>query len=661
MSSESVSSHPPQAPAGATQRQFLDVISRDEAVARFQRHLRLSPLGRETVPLGRALHRVLADDLISAIDVPGFDRSNVDGFAVRAADTFEASEERPRSLRLNAEHLSPGVVPHRTVLPGTATPIATGGMLPRGADAVVMMEHAELLDGDPADESTPPLAVHRAVAAGDNVTFAGADVARGETVLRSGQTLTSREIGVIAALGAASATVFRRPRVAILSTGDEIVAPGEPAPVGSVYDSNQAILAAAVEEAGGEAVPMGIVPDDESKLTDALRSALSCDVVLLSGGTSKGDGDLSYRVVGRLPSPGIVAHGVALKPGKPICLAVTGGKPVVILPGFPTSAIFTFHEFVAPVIRAFAGRRWEAEPPVLAKLPMRVNSERGRTEYLLVRLFQSETGLAAYPMGKGSGSVTTFSQADGYLTIPQQTEQLESGTTVEAQPLGKRRDAAELVAIGSHCLGLDFLLSELHRAGWSTKSMHVGSTGGLAAVRRNECDLAGVHLLDEKTGLYNAPFLTPDEALIPGYRRRQCFVFRPDDLRFAGRTLEEAFDRALGDPECVMVNRNAGSGTRIVIDQRLGGRRPAGYAVQPRSHHAVAAAVLQQRADWGVATQNVAALYGLASLPIADERYDFLVPVRRFDRPAVAAFRALLTDPGVRARLTSMGFLLDPA
>ena len=174
-------------------------------------------------------------------------------------------------------------------------------------------------------------------------------------MLRAGQMLTSREIGVLAAVGIAEVPVYRRPRVAILSTGNEIVAPGAPLRPGAIYDSNAAIIGAAVEELGGEPVQLGIVPDNDEALSAALARALRCDLVVLSGGTSKGAGDLSYRVVSELRDPGIVAHGVALKPGKPICLAVTSGKPVVILPGFPTSAIFTFHEFVAPVIRAYAG------------------------------------------------------------------------------------------------------------------------------------------------------------------------------------------------------------------------------------------------------------------------------------------------------------------
>lgn len=635
----------------AVQTQFLDVVTRDEATARFRAHLALAPLGHETVALRQALHRVLARDVVADIDVPGFDRSNVDGFAIVASDSFGAMEERPRSATLNDEVLAPGVVPQTAVIEQRATQIATGGMLPRGADAVLMVEHSDVV----ADA----LEIRRPVTAGENVSYAGTDIARGETVLRAGTRLTSREIGVIAALGKARAEVYKRPRVAIFSTGNEIVPPGEPLRPGAVYDSNAAIIGAAVEELGCEPVHLGAVPDDETALTDALARGLAADAVIFSGGTSKGAGDVSYRVVSKLRDPGIVAHGVALKPGKPICLAVTHGKPVVILPGFPTSAIFTFHEFVAPVLRAYAGLPVERRATVDATLPMRVNSERGRTEYLLVGLVQAPGGLAAYPMGKGSGSVTTFSGADGFITIDQHTEIVDAGSAVSVQLLGRDVEPADLVIIGSHCVGLDLLIGKLMRAGLRAKSLYVGSMGGLAACKRGECDIAGVHLLDPASGEYNRPLLTPALSLLPGYGRMQGIVFRRGDLRFEGHDVEVAVANACADTACAMVNRNAGSGTRILVDRLLGARRPPGYGVQTKSHNAVAAAIAQGRADWGVAINTVAAQYKLGFIPLQEERYDFVVPTDRLERPPVQAFRALLADPKVRAELRGLGFMTD--
>jgi len=635
------------------QEQFLQVLDRDEAERRFRAALDLSPRGVETVRLDAALGRVLAADVISPVDVPSFDRANVDGFAVVSEDSFGASEEVPRIVQLRDEVIHTGVVPNGVIRRGSAVAIATGGMVPRGADAVVMIEYAESSGGE--------LRISRAVTAGSGVTFAGTDITGGETVLRRGQLLTSRDTGVLAAIGVTAVDVWRKPVVAILSTGDEIIAPGEPMQPARVYDSNAQVLADAVRELGGEPRRLGIVHDDMAALRERVQHALGfADMVMLSGGTSKGAGDVSYRVVAELRDPGIVAHGVALKPGKPICLAATGGRAVVVLPGFPTSAIFTFHEFVAPVIRLLAGRPLQERTVVPARLAVKVNSEIGRTEYLLVGLVatpESEggTALAAYPMGQGSGSVTTFSRADGFTTIGRHDEIVQAGAVVDVQLLGRDLQLADLVVIGSHCIGLDYLLGKMQQQGVLSKFLAVGSTAGLDAAKRGECDLAGIHLLDPKTDEYNRPFLTPALDLIAGYGRAQGVVFRRGDPRFEGRTARAAIADARQDPDCLMVNRNQGSGTRALIDRLLEGVRPAGYAVQPRNHNAVAAAISQGRADWGVTLDTIARNAGLGFLPVQEERYDFVVPRSRANRPAVMAFKKLLLEPATREGLAGLG------
>jgi putative molybdopterin biosynthesis protein len=654
------------------QEQFLHVVDRDEAERRFRSAIDLTPRGTEQVRLDAALGRVLSADLVSPVDVPSFDRSNVDGFAVVSEDTFGASEEAPRTIGLADEDVYTGIVPTTIVRSGLAVAIATGGMVPRGADAVVMVEHAETRGRE--------LRVARAVAGGANVSFAGTDMTAGETVLRRGHVLTSRDTGVLAAIGVAVVEVWRQPVVAIMSTGDEIIEPGAPMRPGHVYDSNGQILADAVRELGGEPQRVPITADDLPLLRQRLRQALeSADVVLLSGGTSKGAGDLSYRVVAELRDPGIVAHGVALKPGKPICLAATGGRPVVVLPGFPTSAIFTFHEFVAPVIRRLAGRGDDERSAVRARLAVKVNSEVGRTEYLLVGLVEThegaggagvrkvrrgreadasgETRLTAYPMGQGSGSVTTFSRADGFATIGRHEEIVDAGTTIDVQLLGRDLQLADLVVIGSHCIGLDYLLGEMEGRGVRSKFLAVGSTAGLQAALRGECEIAGVHLLDPASNVYNMPYVTPALELISGYGRLQGIVFRKGDTRFEGRSVADAIRMAIEDPACVMVNRNQGSGTRALIDRALQGARPHGYAVQPRSHNAVAAAVTQHRADWGVTLETVARQSGLGFLPLQAERFDFLTPRTRASRPGVKAFKALLAEPTTRDALLRLGMM----
>jgi len=641
------------------QRQFLDVV--DEAVAhqRFDAacaHLEPRP---EEIALSEGLHRVLAADVTAAVDVPAFDRSNMDGFAVRAADTFGAEELEPVLLSVTDVALAAGQVPPQgfEVTPGIAVPIATGGVIPRGADAVLMVEHTE---PDPAG-----IRVTRSVVPGGNITFAGSDIGRGEVVLRRGVLLSSRETAVLAAVGADRLTVVARPRVAVVSTGGEIVAPGHPLGIGRVFDSNQRMLADSVAEIGCDPVVCGIVPDDERILDATVGPLLSgpdaVDVVLLSGGTSKGEGDINATVVRNLAerfpgSPGVVVHGVALKPGKPILLAVIAGKPVVVLPGFPTSAVFTFHEFVGPLLRRLAGLAVETAPTVQAVAPIRIASVPGRTEYSLVDLVEGESGLAAYPLGAGSGSVTAFARADGFIRIPATHEYVAEGSRVEVTLIDPAVRPADLAVIGSHCIGLDDVLSTLAEQGFRIKAIPVGSTAGLAALARGEGDVAGVHLLDEATGEYNTPFLPVGVRLVPGYGRRQGIVFRPGDPLLDVGQDEDAFLALLRSGRRRMINRNPGSGTRVLIDGLLAGARPDGYLHQAKTHHAVAAAVDQGRADWGMTLDTIASTVGLEFRFVADERFDLAVREDRWERPAVRALRELLDDPGVRGRLAALGF-----
>jgi putative molybdopterin biosynthesis protein len=640
----------PRSRDGADQDQFLTILSREEALERFNAALFPRDIPSEQRKIADALGRTLAQDVSAPIDVPPFDRSNVDGFAVRSADLASATEGAPARLMLNDELIACGVAPALAVKAGTATAIATGGPVPRGADAVVMVEHTQPSGAREID-------VRRSASPGQFVSYAGSDIARGEALLRAGTIVGSREIGMLAACGVAEVRVTRRPRIAVVSTGDELVQPGEPLRPGAIYDTNGAIVTASIEENGGDAAFFGAVPDDEQQLEAVMRRALAeSDMLLLSGGTSKGAGDVSHRIIARLGEPGIIAHGVALKPGKPLCLAVCDGKPVVILPGFPTSAMFTFHDMIVPVLRRMAGLPPRSDAKVTAKVPVRIASELGRTEFVMVSLVETARGLVAYPSGKGSGAITSFAQADGFLRIDALADQLPAGTEAEVTLFTPHVRVPDLVIIGSHCTGLDLVTARLARAGLLTRSIAVGSLGGLAAAKRGECDFAPIHLFDDKTETYNTPFLADGLELVPGWRRMQGIVFRKDDRRFEGLDAKGAVRAALADPDCVMVNRNQGAGTRILIDRLLGDARPDGYWNQPRSHNAVAAAVTQRRADWGMTIAPVAHAAGLGFIPLAEEHYDLALVTARKQRPAVQAFLDALASNEVRAALTEAGF-----
>ena len=632
------------------QEQFLKILSREEALARFEAALFPRAIPSEQRKLADALGAALADDITAPIDVPPFDRSNVDGFAVRSSDLSAAGEGAPVRLALNGETIHCGVAPMLQVAAGTATPIATGGPLPRGADAVIMVEHTQPAGANAID-------VRRAISPGQFVSYAGSDIARGEALLRAGTIVGSREIGMLAASGIAEVKVTRKPRVAVISTGDELVQPGEALGPAAIYDTNGAIVAAAVDENGGAAVFHGAIADDEVKLEAAMRSALAdADMLVLSGGTSKGAGDLSHRIIGRLGQPGIVAHGVALKPGKPLCLAVCDGKPVVILPGFPTSAMFTFHDMIVPVLRKMAGLPPRSDAKVDATVPVRIASELGRTEFVMVSLVEGKDGLIAYPTGKGSGAITSFAQADGFLRIDVLADQMPAGSETEVTLFTPHVRVPDLVIVGSHCTGLDLVTAPLAQAGLVVRSIAVGSLGGLAAAKRGECDLAPIHLFDDKSETYNTPYLVDGLELVRGWRRMQGIVFRRGDKRFEGLDAKEAVAAAIADPACIMVNRNQGAGTRILIDRLLGGARPEGYWNQPRSHNAVAAAVAQHRADWGMTIAPIAHAVGLGFIPLAEEHYDFALVTARKQRPAVQAFLDALSSDEARAALERAGF-----
>ncbi len=648
---------------------FLKTVSKAEAERVWHDALRFGPTLGEVVPLDEAQGRVVHEDVLVPIDVPPFDRSLVDGYAVQAADTFAAEEDAPVTLDLAREAAPAGYVPETEVTRGDALEVATGGIIPRGADAVQMVEHSEV--------EGRKLRLYKSVAPGAHIQGAGADMRVGETVLRSGQILTTRELGVLAAMGLEAVEVSRRPRVAIISTGDELVSPGQTLPPGKIFDSNATTVAAAVRDNGGAPEFLGVIPDDEEALRAVCaRARDEFDVVILSGGTSKGAGDLTFGTIDSTANPGILVHGVGIKPGKPIVLAAWEGRPVVVLPGFPTSAIITFDLFVAPVIRRLANLPEDSDPEqVEARLAVRYHSSDGRHERVLVNLVRrGPEGPAAYPIAGASGSIHAFSQADGTMEVPADCSVVREGEKVQVAPLARSLKMADLTLIGSHCRGVDLALGILRKDRRITaKVIHVGSSAGVEACKRGETDLAGVHLLDPTSGEYNAHTLErvgPDGVLVRGYVRRQGIYFRADDFPTEPPTLESLSNRS----ELRMLNRNRGAGTRVLLDLLLDGIAEGrgisgadlragipGYDAETRSHNAVAAAVASGRADWGLGIEAVADAYDLGFFPLRDEEYDFLTLRDRLDREPVKAFLEVLRSSGFKEALEALpGFATDP-
>jgi molybdenum cofactor synthesis domain-containing protein len=404
---------------------FRRLMSFDEAKKVIAERLKPKALGAEEILLLDAYNRVLKENVVSTLDIPPFSRSTVDGFAVKAEDTFGAEENQPVTLSVRGV-VNIGELPKIRIGKGEAAEIVTGAPVPDGADAVVMVEETDRKDAE--------LRVYRAVTKDGNVMKKSSDIKKGETVLKGGQILGASEIGVLAALGLTKAKVFTEPIVAVLSTGGEVTEPGKELPAGKIYDINAYSLSTAVRESGGKPVYLGVVPDDEAALRKALERALaSADMVLTSGGVSVGPHDLTPKIVNSLGKPGVFVSGIAVKPGKPTTVALVDGKPVFALPGHPTSALLLFHLLARPVIQAMSGRTATEAKTVKALAAKRMFQAKGRRTFVMVKLNRDVTkGLVAEPVETGaSGAITTLAKADGFVEVPADHQFIDAGEEVD--------------------------------------------------------------------------------------------------------------------------------------------------------------------------------------------------------------------------------------
>ena len=635
---------------------FHELLTVEEALSKIFSVADVRPLGVEVVSLSEAYGRVLAEDIYSPIDVPPFDRSIVDGFAVRAEDLFGVDELNPGELRI-VGFVEPGDSILPRVNPGEAVEISTGAPVPPGANSIVMVEYTRRV-GDRVQ-------VFRSVVPGENIAYAGSDIMLGELILRRCTRLGVRELGVLAATGLKDVRVYRRPRVAVISTGNELEEPGSPLPPGRIYDVNSYTISAALLELGAEPVALGIVGDDEVKMEEVIgRAEREYDMVVVSGGTSAGLGDLVYRVFSKLGPPGIIVHGLKVKPGKPTVIAVSrSGKLLVGLPGFPSSAMMIFNLIVKPIVARMLCLQYP-EVTVKARLAVRVEGARGRRGLYPVSLVDVGGGIVAYPLPAESGAIKVIAMADGFIEVPESLEYMGEGEEVTVKLFSHHYRPADLYVIGSHDMGLDRLTPLL---GLNVKIINVGSLEGLKSVIRGEADIAGIHLVDEETGEYNIPYLkrynVRNAVLIRGYMREQGLIVakgNPNNVR----GLEDVVDKGL-----TIVNRNRGSGTRVLLDMKLREIARArgltfeelvskvkGYYYEARTHTAVAAAISQGKADVGVGIKVAAELYNLDFISLGWEYYDFLIPKAKLGKEQVKAFIRVLKSPEARRELEKLGY-----
>ena len=412
---------------------FRELMTFDHAKKLLFDTLNPQPLGIEKIPLIEAYNRILSENIITKLDIPPFNRSTVDGYAVKADDTYESDEKKPIALKIIGT-ISVGESPKIQIRKNKTVETVTGAPIPEGANAVVMVENTQK-QGD-------TLLIYRAVTPDENVMKKGADLKKGDTVLIAGQLLGAPEIGVLAAIGVNYVNVFKIPIVSVFSTGAEITEPGKGLAPGKIYDINAYSLSTAVKESGGKPICMGVIPDNEAALKNALKQALSSsDIIITSGGVSVGPRDYTPKIVDSLGKPGVIISGIAVKPGKPTTIAFIGNKPVFSLPGHPTSALLIFYLLVRPVIQCLSGHKVISEKTVKANLAVRLFSAKGRKTFVTVRLSRDKSQkIVATPVQTGgSGAITTLSKADGFIEIPENQQFIDSNEQVTVTLLKNKK------------------------------------------------------------------------------------------------------------------------------------------------------------------------------------------------------------------------------
>ncbi len=634
---------------------YLHDIPLVEAKARFETALREADLwhvlGAEEIPLDEhALGRVLAESIWAKINSPHYNSAAMDGFVVRAEQTAGAQPTAPIVLSTGSQ----------------ARYVDTGDPIPDGFDAIIPIENVESLDkaGEVAANIRRPesIRIRQAVTPWSHIRLMGEDIIATQLVLPQGMPLRPVDLGAIAAAGYKEIKVARRPRVAILPTGSELIPIGGRLKHGAILEYNSLVLAAQVHAWGGLATRMPIVPDDLDVLcTRVQEAAADHDLILLGAGSSAGAEDFSAKVVETLGT--LLVHGVAVKPGHPVILGLlkVPGRvlPVIGVPGYPVSSAMTGEIFVEPLLARWLGRRANELEVEMAKLTRKTTSPGGDDDYIRIVLGKVDEDIVAAPLARGAGIITSLLRADGLMVLPRGVQGVEAGERVPVQLYTKKTDIERtILCLGSHDLTLDLLAQFLAENDRRLASSNVGSQGGLVALARREAHLAGSHLLDPQTGEYNLPYLPQ---YLPGVSVRVIALV----LREQGLLVRKGNPRKiknLGDisqPGIIFVNRQRGAGTRVLLDYQL--KRmgiPAegvrGYSQEEFTHLGVAAAIVSGRADCGLGIAAAAQALDLDFLPLFQERYDLVIPKPYAESRLLAPLFDILAGKEFRAAVISM-------
>jgi putative molybdopterin biosynthesis protein len=614
----------------------------EEALAIFLQRLDRSGFpGSETVPVVEARGRVTAAPVYAAISSPHFHTAAMDGFAVRAEDTFGAGPDNTVRFRVDLN----------------AWPVNTGRPMPPNTNAVIMIEDVHFVD----DEN---FEIDQALVPWRNVRRVGEDFVASEMILPGRHVITAYELGALIAGGVISVEVVKKPRVVFIPTGSELVPPESlagriPAP-GETPEYNTLVLSGLVEQAGGVPLRHGIVSDDFEAIKTALLEAVrsDCQMVVINAGSSAGSEDYTAAAIKELGE--VLVHGVAMMPGKPTILGIVEEKPVIGNPGYPVSAILSFEVFGVPVLETMQGLPHHYRPTISAVTARKIPSKLGQEEFFRVKLGRVGDRVVAAPLPRGAGSITTLTKADGILRIPARTEGIDQSAAVHVELL---RHVSEidrtLIVIGSHDLTLDVLADELIASNVFLSSSHVGSLGGLLALKNRTAHFATSHLLDTETGVYNWSYIRKHIPEIPvrvfhGVMREQGFIV-PKGNPKAIRSFED-----LIRDDVRFINRQAGAGTRVLLDyyldkMELDPDQIKGYELEEYTHTSVAVAVLSGVADVGMGVLAAAHALGLDFVPVATEQYDLVIPEEFINDEKIVALLETMKGAAFKKRVQALG------
>jgi len=624
---------------------YLNKKSLADTLALFVDRLQITRRSAESVLVEDSLHRITAEPIVARISAPHYHGAAMDGIAVRAADTFGASEVQALELE---EAADPGSQPRPFAY------VDTGQALPSWANAVIMIENVyPVADGR--------VAIRAAAAPWQHVRLVGEDIVATEPLLPRGHRIRPFDIGALLAAGHVMIAVTARPSVAIIATGSELIEPGDEASPGAIIEFNSRVVAAFVTEWGGEAHRLPRVRDDLDLITATVQKAVrEYDIVTVIAGSSAGEHDFTVGALSRLGS--ILVHGIDIMPGKPAICAVIDGKPVLGLPGYPVSSIVVCQQVLRPLVAKFLGHAAEPPETVRAVVPRKLPSRLGLEEFVRVTLGQVADRIVANPLGRGAGAITTMVKADGFLRIPPLSEGVNAGEEEDVELLRPRAEIANTIVFsGSHDLSIGLLEDALKRSAPHLKisATNVGSLGGLLALQRGEAHVVGSHLLDPKTGAYNLPdirrYLSVQDVVVVN------LVVREQGLLVArGNPKNIVTLRDLVRADVQFVNRQPGAGTRVLLDYqlaklRLRPERIRGYEREEFTHMAVAVAVASGLADCGLGVRSAGNALGLDFVPVEKEDYDLVLRRDFYESEAGRALLNAAGSPSFRDAVMALG------